>query len=164
MWLPQVCPPSRGFAVYTFWAHCPWCGNLERFVMPDQQERTAANGPQETSEWHTRQCRVWKIFKLKPKAAVVPQSLLRFLLCPGIWAKKKTSGFFTNNLLKCFPLHILGPTSWIHLNTLYSSSCQADLVPQWYPEPEHPPAAPGTIRNTRKPPLNHWGTPLRTHN
>lgn len=32
---------------------------------------------------------------------------------------------------------------------------RADLVSEWDPEPEHPPAAPGSSRNTRKAALNH---------
>lgn len=65
----------------------------------------------------------WGCSGLLELLLVVPQSLQSLLGCSGIWAKKenKTPGFFTNNLLKCFPLFILGPAWWIHLNTLYSS-------------------------------------------
>lgn len=43
---------------------------------------------------------------------------------PGIWEKREKKCICHKyNLLKCFPLHILGPTSQIHLNTLHSSPC-----------------------------------------
>lgn len=66
----------------------------------------------------------WGFYGLLELLLVVPQSLQRLL---GSGQKRgKKCIFHQYNLLKCFPLHILGPTSQIHLNTLHSSPCWAD--------------------------------------